>query len=78
MGFKMMKFLKGFLINIQFFTAIPIRLELPMDKEHLKKAVQAFPLVGLIQGIIYSAVFYLCLEFTPFSHLACCFLALAG
>ncbi|MEH6957447.1 adenosylcobinamide-GDP ribazoletransferase, partial [Neobacillus drentensis] len=35
-----------------------------MDKEHLKKSVQAFPLVGLMQGIIYAAVFYLCLEFT--------------
>jgi adenosylcobinamide-GDP ribazoletransferase len=69
-----MKFLIGFLIDIQFFTAIPIRLELPMDKEHLKKAVQAFPLVGLMQGIIYAAVLYLCLEFTPFSHLAAAFL----
>ncbi|MFL6559167.1 MAG: adenosylcobinamide-GDP ribazoletransferase [Bacillus sp. (in: firmicutes)] len=69
-----MKFLKGFLINVQFFTAIPITLELPMDKEHLKKAVQAFPLLGFIQGIIYLGVFYLCLEFTPFSHLACAFL----
>jgi len=74
MGFKMMKFWKGFLIDIQFFTAIPFRRELPMDKEHLKKAVQAFPLVGLVQGIIYSAVSYLCLEFTPFSHLASAFL----
>jgi adenosylcobinamide-GDP ribazoletransferase len=45
-----------------------------MDKEHLKKAVQAFPLVGLMQGIIYAAVLYLCLEFTPFSHLAAAFL----
>jgi adenosylcobinamide-GDP ribazoletransferase len=69
-----MKFLKGFLINVQFFTAIPITLELPMDKEHLKKAVQAFPLLGFIQGIIYLGVFYLCLEFTPFSHLAASFL----
>ncbi|PEQ94109.1 adenosylcobinamide-GDP ribazoletransferase [Bacillus sp. AFS006103] len=69
-----MKFLIGFLIDIQFFTAIPIRFELPMDKEHLKKSVQAFPLVGLMQGIIYAAVFYLCLEFTPFSHLAAAFL----
>ncbi|MFL6555297.1 MAG: adenosylcobinamide-GDP ribazoletransferase, partial [Bacillus sp. (in: firmicutes)] len=69
-----MKFLKGFLINIQFFTAIPIRSELPMDQEHLKRAVQAFPLVGLMQGTIYSALFYLCLEFTPFSHLASAFL----
>jgi len=70
----MIKFWKGFLINIQFFTAIPIKLELPMDREHLKRAVQAFPLVGLMQGIIYSSLFYLCLEFTPFSHLASAFL----
>ena len=74
MGYKMMKFWKGFLIDIQFFTAIPIKLELPMDQEHLKKAVQAFPLVGLLQGIIYSAIFYFCSEFTPFSHLASAFL----
>ncbi|MEH7745653.1 adenosylcobinamide-GDP ribazoletransferase, partial [Neobacillus drentensis] len=69
-----MKLWKGFLIDIQFFTAIPIRRELPMDQEHLKKAVQAFPLVGLMQGIIYSTVLFLCLEFTPFSHLASAFL----
>ena len=70
----MIKFWKGFLINIQFFTAIPIKLELPMDREHLKRAVQAFPLVGLMQGIIYSSLLYLYLEFTPFSHLASAFL----
>ncbi|MEH7307183.1 adenosylcobinamide-GDP ribazoletransferase [Neobacillus drentensis] len=69
-----MKFWKGFFINIQFFTAIPINKELPMDNEHLKKAVQAFPLVGLIQGIIYATVYYFCLEYTPFSHLASAFL----
>ncbi len=74
MGYKMMRFLKGFLINIQFFTAIPLTLELPMDNEHLRKAVQAFPLLGLIQGIIYSLLLYMCLEFTPFSHLASAFL----
>jgi adenosylcobinamide-GDP ribazoletransferase len=74
MGLKMMKFLKGFLINIQFFTAIPVTLELPMDQAHLKRAVQSFPLLGLMQGIIYAALLYLCLEFTPFSHLAIAFL----
>jgi adenosylcobinamide-GDP ribazoletransferase len=74
MEFKMMKFLKGFLINLQFFTAIPITLELPMDKEHLRKAIQTFPLLGLFQGIIYSSVFYVFNEFTSFSHLASVFL----
>jgi adenosylcobinamide-GDP ribazoletransferase len=70
----MKKFIKGFLINFQFFTAIPIPIELPMDNEHLKKAVQTFPLVGLMQGIIYSFCFFILLEYTPFSHLAVAFL----
>jgi adenosylcobinamide-GDP ribazoletransferase len=74
MEFKMIKFLQGFLITIQFFTAIPITLELPMDKEHLRKAVQAFPLLGLLQGIIYASLFYVFIEYTPFSHLAITFL----
>jgi adenosylcobinamide-GDP ribazoletransferase len=63
-----MKFIKGFLINLQFFTAIPIKLELPMDKEHLRKAVQTFPLLGLFQGIIYAYILFFLLEWTPFSH----------
>jgi adenosylcobinamide-GDP ribazoletransferase len=69
-----MMFFKGFLINLQFFTAIPITLEIPMDKEHLRKAVQAFPLLGLLQGIIYASLFYVFLQFTPFSHLTVAFL----
>ncbi len=70
----MRKHLKGFLINLQFFTAIPVHLELPMDKPHLKSAVQAFPLLGLLQGGIYAGLFYLLLEYTPFSDLAVAFL----
>jgi adenosylcobinamide-GDP ribazoletransferase len=71
---KEMKIVKGFLINLQFFTAIPITLELPMDQEHLRKAVQTFPLLGLFQGLIYSLLLYFFIEFTPFSHLAVAFL----
>lgn len=69
----MRKLLKGFLINLQFFTAIPVHLELPMDKAHLKSAVQAFPLLGLVQGGIYASIFYVLLEYTPFSNLAVAF-----
>lgn len=70
----MRKLLKGFVINLQFFTAIPVHLELPMDKPHLKSAVQAFPLLGLLQGGIYASLFYVLLEYTPFSNLAVAFL----
>jgi adenosylcobinamide-GDP ribazoletransferase len=70
----MKKLLKGLFIDIQFFTAIPVPLELPMDKPHLKKAVQAFPLLGMIQGAIYASLVYVLLEYTPFSNLAVAFL----
>ncbi|MEH7111213.1 adenosylcobinamide-GDP ribazoletransferase [Neobacillus niacini] len=70
----MKKLLKGLLIDIQFFTAIPVPFELPMDKPHLKKAVQAFPLLGLVQGVIYALLVFVLLEFTPFSNLAVAFL----
>lgn len=69
-----MKFLIGFLINLQFFTAIPIRLALPMDPKHLKRSVQTFPLLGLFQGMIYSLLFYFVHGFTPLSHTAAAFL----
>ncbi|WP_026575286.1 adenosylcobinamide-GDP ribazoletransferase [Bacillus sp. UNC438CL73TsuS30] len=68
-----MKFLTGFFIGLQFFTAVPIPRELPMDSKYLGKAVQAFPLLGLFQGIIYAVLLYLLIEFTPFSHLAVAF-----
>lgn len=70
----MRKLLKGFLINLQFFTAIPVHLEIPMDKPYLKSAVQAFPLLGLLQGGIYAGLIFVLLEYSPFSHLAAAFL----
>lgn len=69
-----MKTIKGFLINLQFFTAIPIPISLPMDNEHLEKAVKTFPLVGLVQGIFYASLWYLLVEWSPFTTLAIAFL----
>lgn len=68
-----MSWIKGFLINLQFFTTIPIRLALPMDKKHLERAIQTFPLLGLLQGGIYAGILYAMVEWTPFSALAAAF-----
>lgn len=68
-----MSWIKGFLINLQFFTTIPIRFVLPMDKKHLEKAIQTFPLLGLLQGGIYAGILYAMVEWTPFSALAAAF-----
>lgn len=69
-----MKWLIGLLINLQFFTAIPIKREFPMDQVHLRSAVQTFPLLGLLQGVFYSCLLYAVMNWTPFSHLAAAFL----
>lgn len=74
MGQVAMKWLKGLLINIQFFTTIPLPLELPMDGPHLKKAVQTFPIIGILQGMLYSAILWLLVEWTPFSNIAIAFM----
>lgn len=68
-----MTWLKGLLINLQFFTSIPIPITLPMDRKHLEKAIKTFPLVGLIQGSLYALILYAFLEWTPFSVLAAAF-----
>lgn len=68
-----MKWIKGLLINLQFFTSIPIPVELPMDKVHLEKSIKTFPLLGLIQGAIYVLVLYAFLHWTPFSPLTAAF-----
>ncbi|RSD28947.1 adenosylcobinamide-GDP ribazoletransferase [Mesobacillus subterraneus] len=68
-----MSWLKGFLINLQFFTTIPINFALPMDKRHLERAIQTFPLLGLLQGGVLSGLLFAIVEWTPFSALAAAF-----
>ncbi|PLR77319.1 adenosylcobinamide-GDP ribazoletransferase [Bacillus sp. V3-13] len=65
--------LKGFLLNLQLFTSLPIRSKLPMDAHYLQKAVQSFPLLGLFQGLIIGGTFFGLAEFTPLSALATAF-----
>ncbi|QKY68694.1 adenosylcobinamide-GDP ribazoletransferase [Lentibacillus sp. CBA3610] len=57
----------GMGINLQFFTSIPIKSEIPMNRFHLSYALRTFPLLGLLQGVIYASVLFVLLSFTPFS-----------
>lgn len=69
-----MKTVRAFLLNLQFFTSIPVKMNLPMDTPHMNRAVGMFPLLGLLQGGIYSALLYLLNEWTPLSAVAIAFL----
>ena len=64
----------GFLINLQFFTVIPFKKELPMEKKYIHRAIQTFPLVGILLGLIMGGVLYTLVEWTPFSTLAIAFI----
>jgi len=68
----------GLLINIQFFTAIPIHASLPMEKEFINSSMRTFPVLGFLQGLIYSSFVYILLHFSPFSLLAVAFFLWLG
>ena len=68
-----MKMIKGLVMCIQFFTSIPIPYEVPMDRPHINKAIKMFPVLGFLQGILYSVILYVLLQWTPFSPLAIAF-----
>ncbi|USK59738.1 adenosylcobinamide-GDP ribazoletransferase [Peribacillus asahii] len=63
----------GFLINLQFFTVIPLKKALPMEKPFIHRAIQTFPLVGVLLGLLMGAVLYAMVEWTPFSTLSIAF-----
>lgn len=65
--------LRGLLLNIQLFTCIPIPFSLPMDKEHLEKAVKTFPLLGLFLGTVYASLLFMIVEWSPLSMLTAAF-----
>nr|WP_295972846.1 adenosylcobinamide-GDP ribazoletransferase [uncultured Bacillus sp.] len=68
-----MKTIKGLIMSIQFFTSIPIPYAVPMDKEHIERAVRTLPILGLLQGAVYAGLLYALLQWTPFSPLAVAF-----
>ncbi|MBB6447689.1 adenosylcobinamide-GDP ribazoletransferase [Bacillus benzoevorans] len=69
----MMKTIKGLIMGIQFFTSIPIPYAVPMDRDHIERAVRTMPILGLLQGAFYAGLLYILLHWTPFSPLAAAF-----
>lgn len=71
---KLKAYTNGFLLNMQFFSAVPIHRELPVDARHLQAALRMFPLLGLVKGFVFGSVFWLLLEWSPLSPLGNAFL----
>ncbi|HHY71660.1 MAG TPA: adenosylcobinamide-GDP ribazoletransferase [Bacillus bacterium] len=65
----MKQIIDGFLLAVQFITTIPFRGNIPWNSERAKWSVRAFPLIGLIAGILIIFQIYVLREYTPFSDL---------
>ncbi|MCR8847257.1 adenosylcobinamide-GDP ribazoletransferase [Rossellomorea sp. SC111] len=68
-----MRFGKSFLLNIQFFTILPVRKEFSLGKSEMRWMVRTFPLFGLFIGTLLSSGFVLLASYTPMSPLALSF-----
>lgn len=62
-------FFTGILINLQFFTSIPVKKQLPLDRFHLTYSLKTFAILGLLQGAMYAGLLFLLQSYTPFSTL---------
>src|SRR5690625_7860627 len=60
----------GFLINLQFFTIIPVRKEINMNKRNLTGMIMTLPLFGLLIGVISAFVLAGLTDYTLLSVLA--------
>lgn len=64
----------GFLLTFQFFSIIPINVEVPMTDEHIERSIRLFPLLGFIFGWVYALVAYVLQTHTPLSNLLIAFI----
>lgn len=70
----MKSFFYGLILNLQFLSIIPFPMDVPIEKNNIERAVQTFPVLGLVQGGIYAGLFYLLTEWTHLSSLAIAFI----
>lgn len=71
--------MNGMLLALQFFTAIPIKKELPLGRKEVTAMYVALPLVGVIIGLLMYAVSVLMLEVVHVGPLlAAVFVLLSG
>ena len=62
--------MNGLLINLQFFSIIPIRKEIDMSERNLRGMVISLPLFGLILGLLHLIIVAMMFYVTPLSPFA--------
>ncbi|WP_421378640.1 adenosylcobinamide-GDP ribazoletransferase [Bacillus salacetis] len=70
---KIREYLLGLMIDLQFFSTLPVHRSINMDRLSIRRAVMMFPFFGLILGVINGLIFIILSEWTPLSPLALSF-----
>lgn len=63
----MKKYINDFLLYIQFFTRIPVNLQLDCSNENFRRGAMFFPIIGFIVGGIQYLVYLLLNKYLPSS-----------
>lgn len=59
----------GFLLALQFFSVIPVKKQLPMEKEYITAMYAMLPLLGLLFGSVLASTVWLLRDTTEISSL---------
>ena len=59
----------GLLLSLQFFSVIPVKKQLPMEKSHITAMYAMLPVVGLFFGSVLAGSVWLLRDMTDFSPL---------
>src|SRR5699024_4445247 len=59
----------GLILNLQFFTVIPVHRDIPMSNKNIRGLIGTLPLLGLLFGVMYSGITYLLVVVTSISTL---------
>lgn len=67
-------FFNGFILTMQFFSTIPLRKkEIPITSINIRRSIQLFPILGLLQGGLVATLYYILIEWSFFSSVATAF-----
>ncbi|MCY6372181.1 adenosylcobinamide-GDP ribazoletransferase [Clostridium ganghwense] len=71
------KYIKSFLLMLQFMTRIPININLPCEQEDFRRGTIFLPLVGAVIGLIQWLIYFVLIQRLPMTITAV-FVVLTG
>ena len=59
----------GLILVFQFFSTLPIPIEVEMNKENIERSIRLFPFLGLFFGLVYASTAFILHSYSSLSNL---------